>query len=235
MLNLLTHVKNKKEELAEKIGVSRQAVSKWERGEAFPNTESLIMLAKLYGLSIDELLDITPSENQTKINLEKSPDYNNDEIKIVMDGKDIRDEPVPDNIGLFDETPAFQYNAPSALSPKLDNLLKTCDRFFLTPTFKFINASYPLLMTFSYLFFGYVFNLWEYAWLLFLTIPLFYTTVPAIKKRNLNIFCYPMLVVTAYLTIGMLLDIWAFTTLLFLTIPIYYIAVNTFLRQKKNK
>ena len=36
------------EQLAEKIGVSRQAVSKWERSEASPDTDNLIMLARLY-------------------------------------------------------------------------------------------------------------------------------------------------------------------------------------------
>ena len=44
------------EELAEKIGVSRQAVSKWERAEAAPDTDNLILLAELYGVSLDELL-----------------------------------------------------------------------------------------------------------------------------------------------------------------------------------
>ena len=44
------------EELAEKIGVSRQAVSKWERAEASPDTDNLILIARLYSVSIDELL-----------------------------------------------------------------------------------------------------------------------------------------------------------------------------------
>lgn len=44
------------EELAARIGVSRQAVSKWERAEASPDTDNLILLARLYGLSLDELL-----------------------------------------------------------------------------------------------------------------------------------------------------------------------------------
>ena len=45
------------EELAAKIGLSRQAVSKWERAEASPDTDNLICLAKLYGVSLDELLN----------------------------------------------------------------------------------------------------------------------------------------------------------------------------------
>ena len=44
------------EELAAKIGVSRQAVSKWERAEASPDTDNLILLAKLYGVTLDDLL-----------------------------------------------------------------------------------------------------------------------------------------------------------------------------------
>jgi len=46
------------EDLAEKLGISRQAVSKWERGEASPDTDNLIQLANLYRISLDELLDI---------------------------------------------------------------------------------------------------------------------------------------------------------------------------------
>ena len=45
------------EELAEKIGVSRQAISKWERSESSPDTDNLIALSKLYNVSIDELLN----------------------------------------------------------------------------------------------------------------------------------------------------------------------------------
>lgn len=44
------------EELADKLGLSRQAVSKWERAEASPDTDNLICLAKLYGVSLDQLL-----------------------------------------------------------------------------------------------------------------------------------------------------------------------------------
>lgn len=48
------------EELAEKLGLSRQAVSKWERAESSPDTDNLIALARLYGTSLDELLAIEP-------------------------------------------------------------------------------------------------------------------------------------------------------------------------------
>lgn len=44
------------ESLAEQLGVSRQAVSKWERSESSPDTDNLIALAQIYGVSLDELL-----------------------------------------------------------------------------------------------------------------------------------------------------------------------------------
>ena len=47
------------EYVAEALGVSRQAVSKWENGTSDPSTANLMALAKLYGLSVDELLSTT--------------------------------------------------------------------------------------------------------------------------------------------------------------------------------
>ena len=44
------------EALAEKMGVSRQAVSKWERGDSTPDTDTLIELARLYSVSLDTLV-----------------------------------------------------------------------------------------------------------------------------------------------------------------------------------
>ena len=43
------------EELAEKLGVSRQAVSKWESGATQPELQKLIELSRLYSVSVDEL------------------------------------------------------------------------------------------------------------------------------------------------------------------------------------
>lgn len=49
--------KMSQEFVAEAVGVSRQAVSKWENGISDPSTSNLIALAKLYGLSAEELLE----------------------------------------------------------------------------------------------------------------------------------------------------------------------------------
>lgn len=44
------------DELAEKVFVTRQAVSRWENGETLPNTETLKLLSKFYDVSINTLL-----------------------------------------------------------------------------------------------------------------------------------------------------------------------------------
>ena len=56
LLNLRKASGLSQEELAEKIGVSRQAVSKWERGEASPDTDNFIALSEVYGVTLDELI-----------------------------------------------------------------------------------------------------------------------------------------------------------------------------------
>ena len=43
-------------ELAEALGVSRQAVSRWEVGASAPGTENLLALSRLYGVPLDELV-----------------------------------------------------------------------------------------------------------------------------------------------------------------------------------
>lgn len=51
------------EKLAELVGVSRQAVTKWESGKAKPDTENLLRLAEIFGVSVDELCREEPAEN----------------------------------------------------------------------------------------------------------------------------------------------------------------------------
>ena len=56
LLNLRTEKGLSQEELAEKLFVTRQAVSRWENGETLPNTEVLKLLSKLFQVSINTLL-----------------------------------------------------------------------------------------------------------------------------------------------------------------------------------
>ena len=56
ILELRTKNGLSQDELAEKIFVTRQAVSRWENGETVPNTETLKLLSKLFDVSINALL-----------------------------------------------------------------------------------------------------------------------------------------------------------------------------------
>ena len=46
------------EELGEKMGISRQAISKWEADQTIPDLDKLIALSKLFGLTIGQLLGV---------------------------------------------------------------------------------------------------------------------------------------------------------------------------------
>lgn len=56
LLELRTQKGLTQEELAEKVYVTRQAVSRWENGDTVPNTETLKVLSKFYDVSINTLL-----------------------------------------------------------------------------------------------------------------------------------------------------------------------------------
>ena len=51
------------EELAEIVGVSRQAVAKWESGESIPDIEKSRLLAEAFGVSLDDLVNYEPEDN----------------------------------------------------------------------------------------------------------------------------------------------------------------------------
>ncbi len=51
------------EDVATKIGVTRQAVAKWESGDTMPDLEKTRLLAELFGVSIDNLANYEPADN----------------------------------------------------------------------------------------------------------------------------------------------------------------------------
>ena len=63
------------EQLAEKLGVSRQAVSKWESGQSYPEMDKVLLICKLFNYNIDELMNENIKEvsetKQSKININK--------------------------------------------------------------------------------------------------------------------------------------------------------------------
>ena len=75
MTNIAEKLKNlriehglSQEKLAEQLMVSRQAVSKWEKGEALPDMENMIALAKLYNISLDELVGLNTNNQKNQNN-----------------------------------------------------------------------------------------------------------------------------------------------------------------------
>lgn len=64
-------------EVAEELNVSRQAVSRWERGTSAPSTDNLMCLAKLYGVSLDHLVgddtDDLPMDAEKEVVVECGP------------------------------------------------------------------------------------------------------------------------------------------------------------------
>ena len=58
-------------ELAEKLNVSRQAISRWEVGAAVPSTDNLKVLGDLYGVSVDYLLDDNTRDAANNVAIEQ--------------------------------------------------------------------------------------------------------------------------------------------------------------------
>lgn len=52
------------EELARKLRISRQTISKWELGKSYPDIENLIYLSKLFKISLDELVGLKPKREK---------------------------------------------------------------------------------------------------------------------------------------------------------------------------
>ena len=55
------------EEVAEKIGISRQAYAKWEKGETVPDVERCQRLAELYGITMDSLINFSDKVGTTTL------------------------------------------------------------------------------------------------------------------------------------------------------------------------
>ena len=215
------------EELASKLGISRQAVSKWERAESSPDTDNLICLAKLYNCSLDDLLKtdqdvndiIKDKEEQTIEEESEKKNYCN----IDWNGIHVKDgdeEVHIDKYGIHcidgDEElhigSKFNYHHlnkdPKYLKKKKIN--------------NTITVVISLLISIAYIIIGAVWNIWHPTWILFLFIPLIETIGDAIIKKDANIFAFPVLVTIIYLIMGFYFNLWHPGWVVFLFIPVYY-------------
>ena len=65
------------EELASELNVSRQAVSKWESNNAYPETDKIIAICKIFNYSMDELIGLKEGHEKRKEENLFSKYYNN--------------------------------------------------------------------------------------------------------------------------------------------------------------
>ena len=189
------------EELADKIGVSRQAVSKWERAEASPDTDNLIMLSKVYGVTLD---DIISEEDIIEANKEDQKDYSYEEYDYdedddekyenSKDPKIVRQRTIISAVtgALFLlATIAFLLIGfiTSIWHPTwalflipivIESVLKAVYRKSLA---KF---AYPVVMVIIFIVFGSIYGIWHPLWVVFITIPIFYSIANLFKKPKSN-------------------------------------------------
>lgn len=189
------------EELADKLGVSRQAVSKWECGEASPDTDKLILLSRLYGISIDELLNNQPAEQKN------SGDQQNIE-------NDYHDEAAenPPTAQTAENCEEENSGSQSAL------LQKRRHKKIMTWT----ECAVTVAVTIAYILIGVLTKQWHPTWIIFLAIPTVPSFVNAILQRDASEFNYPIFITAVYLLLGFLFGIWHPAWVVFLTIPVYY-------------
>lgn len=218
------------EALASQLGISRQAVSKWERAEASPDTDNLILLAKLYGMSLDELLktdqDIFESGQPETPKTEEAKEEPDNYVRInFKEGIHVKDEDGEVHIGWNgiyvkendDSRDNVQINGSGVfINGKEYNWREECGEY--------CHDTFPIaiIVTVAYILIGVVYNLWHPGWLIFGIIPIFSTATTAIKKRDLMYFAFPVPVAMIIGYFRFVEGTWYPYWLLLLTIPLYY-------------
>lgn len=106
------------EDVAEKLGVSRQTISKWETDETLPDICQSKKLATLYGLSLDELIEY----NIDKKEIQEMIDKTSDEVSGKIDWTNVWSKKYPILATYQNEVKVNKYAA--ELSRLLDDLQK---------------------------------------------------------------------------------------------------------------
>lgn len=195
--NLYTLRKQKgisQDEFAESLGVSRQAVSKWERNEAYPDTENLIAIAKFFNVTIDSLINTPISVNEVvTIDADES-----DESKIKIDDFDDDEDDYDDD----EDEEKLKRASPTA--------------------YIWNSVPFAIVATVVYLLLGFfVERGWEIGWTVFILVPVYYSVTDCIRRKSFSSFAYPVFITFIFLLFGMLYGIWHPLWIIYLTIPIY--------------
>lgn len=191
LVTLRKEHKLSQEALAEKLGLSRQAISKWERAEASPDTDNLIALAEIYGISLDTLLGNNDGELEETV--EKAEAEAEEPVKNA-------DKNVRKFKKLLSYTPVILLATVAVyiIGGMIFHLWKILwVLFLLAIAYGLYTASkivekkivsvflmtgcVALVASAIYAFAGFVFNIWGIAWIVFLAIPA-YAYISFIKK-----------------------------------------------------
>lgn len=237
------------EMLADKLGISRQAVSKWERAEASPDTDNLIALARLYGMSLDELFGCSgeqktaqeqkdggegTQDNARQTNEQEqaggaqSTGKKKTDVHIGFDGIHVEDG--KDSVHISREGIFVKDHKGNDVEISKDGVVLDGRHIMNKEEAKrrarkraWQDFPFAVVVTAAYLALGFACSLWHPTWLLFLTIPLYHTAVTAVYKRSPRKFAYPLLAVIVFLALGFLVPgAWTWCWTVLFTVPVYY-------------
>lgn len=181
--------------LAEKLGISRQAVSKWERAESSPSVDNLLDLARLYGITVDEMLNTDGDRVVIKTQNNTKKDIKGKLKSLISKANDF---------GIYPELARSLAKFPfflvvTILYVVLCFVTKLWHplwiMFLALPIYyQFALACkggnkkvfmmllpIPEIIVTVFLILGFAFGIWKYAWILFLLLPIYYWIV-LIKK-----------------------------------------------------
>lgn len=236
LVNLRKSNQLSQEALAQKLGISRQAVSKWERAEASPDTDNLIMLARLYGVSLDELLKTDdeiprPIEEQEETEQESlkedafSKDGNAEYVHVGFQGVHVKDKNGEVHVG-WDGIHVDDKKKGDNVHIDKKGVYVNGEKY--DKEWFSHHAHFPmfLIITIAYFIIGCVYGAWHPGWLLFLLIPIWNSLVVAIEKKNAHCFAYPALAALIFLCLGFFRFAWHPGWVVFLTVPLYYSLVS---------
>ena len=206
------------EEFADRLNVSRQAVSKWERGEAYPDTENLITISEMFKVTIDELLNAKDLSSIEAKNID-APDVNEqanitDETK-SKGGYGLKlelDNGINLKVGKGDEDDFINGD-----DDDKDAAARSSWKYAML-----YSVPYSILCLVAFLVLGFTLNAWYWAWTLFMTVPIYDSVLDAIRKKSLSEFEYAIFVAFIYCLFGIIYKWWHPGWVIFVTIPVFY-------------
>ena len=186
------------ETLAAALGLSRQAISKWERGESSPDLDNILELSRVYGITLDALLKgeaaVPSPETEAALPAEETPEVTYDRARAeYMQAKEAYEqaeaayfrngfarrkeilqdtETIDDDCEAEEQDGAFRLSASLYIDDEEGEKGPWC-------SFPYVPAAVII-----YLLLGFLFDIWHPGWIIFLTIPLYYAIAEFLAQRD---------------------------------------------------